>query len=109
MGVEQCKHRTKELLYWTGMNGHGNVVSNCTKCSMYQKVIWKSCSYTVRYWVVPGQKSVGADLCKCNGKPYLVLTEYYSGFIEVNQVYQKYTTNQVLYVSLNLYAMGSKK
>ena len=74
------------------MNGQiENVVSNCPTCSMYQRSNMKEPLLCHEVPSHPWAK-VGADLCELNGKTYLVLVDYYSGFIEVNQVHNTRST-----------------
>ena len=92
MGTEKCKRRAKEVFYWPGMNGQiENVVSNCPTCNMYQRSNMKEPLLCHEVQSRPWAK-VGADLCELNGKTYLVLVDYYSGFIEVNQVHNTRST-----------------
>ena len=92
MGTEKCKRRAKEVFYWPGMNGQiENVVSNCPTCNMYQRSNMKEPLLCHEVPSRPWAK-VGADLCELNGKTYLVLVDYYSGFIEVNQVHNTRST-----------------
>ena len=38
LGIEKCKRRARDVLYWPGMNAQiEEVVSNCTVCSTYQR------------------------------------------------------------------------
>jgi len=95
MGTEKCKRRAKEVLYWPGMNSQiEDVVSNCQTCSMYQRSQMKE---PLIYHEVPKRPwaKVGADLFELSRKSYLILVDYYSGFIEVNQL-QCTKSNEVI-------------
>lgn len=86
LGVEKCKRRARDVLYWPGMNAEiEDVVLKCQVCSTYQRSNSKEpmLSYPVpqRPWA-----RVGADLFELNSRNFLVLVDYYSGFIEVEQL-----------------------
>ena len=86
LGVEKCKRRARDVLYWPGMNSEiEDVVSRCQVCSTYQRSNPKEplLSHQVpqRPWA-----RVGADLFKLNSHSFLILVDYCSSFIEVEQL-----------------------
>lgn len=86
LGIGKCKRRARDILYWPGMNtGIEDTVSKCQVCSTYRRNNQKEplLSHPVpkRPWA-----RVGADLFEINSKTFLVLVDYYSGFIEVDQI-----------------------
>ena len=89
LGVDKCKHRARDVIFWPGMCAQiKDMVSTCLTCSMYQRNNPKepllSHSTPSRPW-----EKVGTDLCELNGQHYLIMVDYYSNFIEVNQ-YMEY-------------------
>ena len=86
LGAEKCKRRAKEVLYWPGMNAQiEDVVLNCQTCCMYQR---RNMKEPLLCHEVPSRPwaKVGVDIFELQGNSYLVLVDYYSGFIEVNQL-----------------------
>ena len=86
LGVEKCKRRARDVMYWPGMNSEiEDVVSRCQVCSTYQRSNPKepllSHPLPQRPWA-----RVGADLFELNSHSFLILVDYYSGFIEVEQL-----------------------
>ena len=84
MGIEKCKQRAKDLVYWPGMLSQiEDVVSNCSVCNTYRQSNTKEPmiphNVPIRPW-----SQVGADLFELNKQHYLLLVDYYSGFIKVN-------------------------
>ena len=81
LGIEKCKRQARDIIFWPGMNAHiEEMISNCPTCSMYQR-------NNLREPLLPhphGKKL--ADLCELNGKHYLIMVDYYSNFVEVNQL-----------------------
>ena len=95
LGIEKCKRRARDVLFWPGMNSQiQHVVSNCSICNRYQRKNTKepllSHETPQRPW-----SRVGADMFELNGKSYLTLVDYYSGFIEVNLIHDT-TSKQVI-------------
>ena len=91
LGIEKCKRRARDVLYWPGMSSEiEDFVSTCKICTKYQGNNRKEplIPHTVpsRPW-----SKVGADLFEFQGKYFLILVDYYSKFIEVSQL--KHTTS----------------
>ena len=71
LGVESCLRRARELFYWPRMSSEiKDYVSNCSVCNITQH---------------PWSK-VATDLFSINGDNFVVIVDYYSNFIEVEQV-----------------------
>ena len=92
LGIEKCKRRARDILYWPGMTAQiEDIVLNCMY-NMLQisenntKEPLLSHDPPHRPWT-----KVGAELCELDGRTYLVLVDYYSNFIEVD--YLKETTS----------------
>ena len=97
MGEEKCKRRAKEVLYWPGMNAQiEDVVSNCHTCIMYQRSNMKEPLLCHEVPSCPWAK-VGADIFNLHGNSYLVLVDYYSSFIEVNQLHNIKSNEIIMY------------
>ena len=86
LGMEKCKRRAKDVIYWPGMSTQiEDVVQNCEVCARYQRSNVKEPLLCHDPPHRPWEK-VGADLCEFGGRTYLVLVDYYSNFIEVDQL-----------------------
>ena len=83
LGMEKCKKRTREVVYWPRINADiTELVSHCRTCLKYKPqhqaeplIPHESPS---RAW-----QKVGNDLFKWDGKNYIVVTDYYLDFFEV--------------------------
>ena len=75
----KCVHSTKQ--YWPGMNAQiEDVVLNCQTCCMYQR---RNMKEPLLCHEVPSRPwaKVGADIFELQENSYLVLVDYYSGFL----------------------------
>ena len=95
MGIEKYKRRAKDIIYWPGMSSQiEDIVSSCSICNTYSRNNTKEpmMPHNVpdRPWA-----QVGADLFQLNGHHYLLLVDYYSGFIEVS-ILTSTTSKQVI-------------
>lgn len=83
LGIEKCRNRAKQVMYWPGMYAQiEEMVNSCSTCIKFRPKQPSEplkphdlCNY-------PWEK-VGADLCVFNGENYLVLCDYYSNYPEV--------------------------
>lgn len=83
LGIEKCKKRAREVMFWPRINQDVTTeVSNCTICLKYQASHPAEPLHPHQAPDRPYQK-VGADLFACQGKDYLVVTDYYSLYPEV--------------------------
>ena len=86
LGVGKCKRRARDVVYWPGMNAEiGDVVSKCKVWSTYQRSNPKELLHSHPVPQCPWAR-VGADLFELNSKTFLIIVDYYSGFIEVEQL-----------------------
>ena len=84
LGIEKCKQRTRDVLFWLGIISQvQDTVSNCTICNMYHRSNAKEPLLPHEIPHRPWAR-VRTDLFELNNQPYLILVDYYSGFIEVN-------------------------
>ena len=95
LGIEKCKRRARDVLYWPGMPSQiENIVSSCATCSVYQQRNQKEPLLPHNVPDRPWAK-VGADIFEIQKKQFLVLVDYYSGYVEVDQL-TSMTANQVI-------------
>lgn len=98
LGIVKCKQRAREVLHWPGMNADIEVtVRRCDRCAQYQR---KLPAEPLKPTPVPDLpfNEVGVDLFDFESKYYLLLLDYYSKFIEVDEL-QDQTTSSVNYPS----------
>lgn len=92
LGIERCKQRARDLVFWPGMNKQiEELVNNCSTCCKYQHNAPKEPMQPHPIPERPWERE-GADLFEFNRKNYIILVDYYSGFIEVD--YAQETTMQ---------------
>ena len=87
LGIESCLRRARECVYWPLMNSEvKDFISKCTICRTYETA---QCKETLMSHDVPQRpwEKVGADLFTLEQKDYLVTTDYYSNFIEIDRLY----------------------
>ena len=86
LGVNGCLNRARERLYWPGMTGDiKNHVSTCEACREYERSQTKE---TLKSHQMPSRpwQYVGADLFELEGKSYLVMSDYFSDFFELDHL-----------------------
>ena len=84
LGIEKCKRRARDVLFWPGMTSQiQDIVSHCQIRCTYQRNNMKEPllphEVPKRPWSL-----VGAYLFIFNNQQYLILVEYYSGFVELD-------------------------
>lgn len=95
LGVEKCKRRARDVLYWPAITKQiENTVAICQTCNKYRRNNTKE---PLMPHSVPGRPwaRVHADLCELNTHTYLIVVDYYSGFIEVDKLHST-TSQQVI-------------
>ena len=86
LGVNGCLNRARECLYWPGMTGDiKNHVSTCEACREYERSQTKE---TLKSHETPSRpwQYVAADLFELEGKSYLVTSDYFSDFFELDHL-----------------------
>ena len=86
LGVNGCLNRARECLYWPGMTADiKNYVSTCEACREYEQGQVKETMMSPETPNRPWQR-VAADLFEFEGKTYLVTSDYYSDFFELDHL-----------------------
>ncbi len=82
LGIEKCKNKARDLLYWPGMSkAVEDLVSNCVTCKSFQKA--NSKEHLMPKEVPHGPWEVfGTDLFHFQGKEHLIVIDYFSKFVE---------------------------
>ncbi|KAK0132248.1 hypothetical protein N1851_032926 [Merluccius polli] len=83
LGIENCRRRAREVLFWPGMSQSiSETVNSCDVCCTYQKRQTKEPLHPHSVPERPWQK-IGVDLFTFDQQEYLLIVDYYSKFIEV--------------------------
>jgi hypothetical protein len=86
MGIEKCKRRARDVLFWPGMNADiENQVSQCSICQERQKPPQKEPMIPHEVPTRPWQ-TVASDLFVFDQVDYLLITDYYSRFFEIQKL-----------------------
>ena len=86
MGIEKCKRRGREVVYWPDINDDIEcMVRKCSTCLKYSNKQQREPLIPHELPNYPWQK-IGSDLFMDQGKTYLIVTDYYSGYPEVMQL-----------------------
>lgn len=82
MGIEKCKRRVREVMYWPYMNRDIETKVQC--CGICQQHRYKQQKEPLLPHYKPCEpwRKIGADLFQLNGKDYLVVMDYYSNYPE---------------------------
>ena len=96
LGIEKCKRRAREVMYWPNINNDITiVVQNCRSCLEYkprqQQERLTPHSTPARAW-----EKVAADLFTVEGKNYIVMVDYFSQYIEVCNLNTSTSSNAVI-------------
>ena len=83
LGVEKCKRRARDTVYWPGINKDiERMISRCETCQKHRNKQPKEPMVLADVPTAPWHK-VGMDLFHLKGKDYLVVIDYYSNFPEM--------------------------
>ena len=83
IGIEACKCRTHESLYWPRMTVElKEYIQHCDVCLAHRDKEGKEALVQHDFGARPWSE-VAADLCQLKGRTLLVISAYYSNFIKV--------------------------
>lgn len=86
IGIEGCIRRARDTLYWPRMATElKEYVSKCDVCLAHRSAPGKEPLLPHEMVARPWSK-LAADLCELDGRTLLVITDYYSNFIEVARI-----------------------
>ena len=86
LGIEKCKRRARDILYWPGMNDQiAQMVARCEVCLTFRKSQQKE---PMKGHQIPDDpwKKVGIDLFQLDKENYVVISDYYSKFFEISKL-----------------------
>ncbi|KAK3087333.1 hypothetical protein FSP39_004790 [Pinctada imbricata] len=99
-GIEKCRMRAREVVYWPGINADiEQKVMSCSTCNRYKN---KQCKEPLIPHSVPLRpwQKVGIDLFELDKISYVVIVDYYSKFFEINEL--KSTTSKAIITKLRI-------
>ena len=83
LGVYKCEERAKTAVWWSGLTKDiEGIVANCSYCQRQKLTQRKEPLMPSPMPERPWQR-IGADLCKQDGKRYLIVVDYYSRYLEI--------------------------
>ncbi|GBL88892.1 hypothetical protein AVEN_158991-1 [Araneus ventricosus] len=88
-GMEKCKRRAREIMYWPGMNSDvENEVSQCGICEKFKKANSKE---SLKPHTVPFRpfEKIGVDIMDFGDVSYLIVMDYYSKWMEIIELANK--------------------
>ena len=86
IGTEGCLRRARDIMYWPRMSSQiKDYISKCDVCLAHRPQQSKEPIQQHEFAARPWSK-VGADLCELKGRILLVVSDYYSNFIEVENI-----------------------
>ena len=86
LGINKCKQRAREILFWPGMSQQvQNMVEDCSICNTYQNQQHKEPMKPSKIPDLPWAE-VASDLFDWKRDTYLLTIDYYSKFIEVDKL-----------------------
>lgn len=86
MGMEKCKQRARDIMFWPGMSKDIEmVVKTCETCQEHQPANVKEPMISHRIPDRPWQ-TVATDIFAWHGENYLVTVDYYSRFFELDRL-----------------------
>ena len=96
LGIVRCKQLARDIMFWPGMNAQiEETVSQCEKCQERR-------NQQIKEPMIPSEvperawQTVAADLLKCVNSDFLVLSDYYSEFIVVEELKIDTTSSTVI-------------
>ena len=95
LGIEKCKRRARDVLYWPGMNGQiAQLITRYDICQIFRKAQWKEPMIGHEIPDRPWQK-VSLDVLEHEDENYLTLCYYYSKFFEVTKLSSTTSTSAI--------------
>ena len=98
LGIKKCQARAREVLYWPGMCADiEKIVSKCEVCIALRSEQTKEPLLPHQVPDRPWQK-LAADIMLCQNKDYLVVTDYYSKYVEIALLERKTAACVILHL-----------
>ena len=95
LGIEKCRQRARQSVWWPGLSAQiESMVKNCRVCAREKPDQAEPLAPTPlpeRPW-----QKAAADLCEIDGKTFLVVTDYYSRYLEIAKLEQNTKSARVI-------------
>lgn len=96
LGINSCLRRARTHIYWPGMTSEiRQFVEQCSTCATFQP---KQSSQPIHVRPLPDRawKQLGVDLFTIKGRTYLITTDYYSQFFEIDYLKEDTSSSNVI-------------
>ena len=94
-GIERCKNRARQSIYWPGINREiEDLVSRCSLCSTHRNKQQKEPLIEHEIPDTPWTK-VASDLFTLCGHDDVIVTDYFSKFVEIERLPNKSSTTVI--------------
>ena len=96
LGVEKCKQRVNDVLFWPGMSAE--IVEMCERCSTCAETRCKNMKEPMVLSQQPEKpwQKVATDLFHFEGNNYVLVADYYSKFVEFAKLLQDLSSGTVI-------------
>ncbi|XP_045782686.1 uncharacterized protein K02A2.6-like [Maniola jurtina] len=103
-GINKCLSLARNIIFWPNMSADiKNLVDQCSICAKFKPNNQSEPLQSYNISKFPWQQ-VGIDLMHFNNKTYLVVTDYYSKFIELAMLNSKYTASNIIIQLKSIFA-----
>ena len=103
LGIDKCKSRAKDTMYWPNINQDNKDTVKCSICAKFRRANEKlpmiSHEIPIRPWA-----KLGMDIFHFGGHEYLVVVDFFSKYPEVAHLKNK-TANGVITVLKEIFAI----
>ena len=109
LGIEKCKRRARDILYWPGMNDQiAQMVARCEVCLTFRKSQQKE---PMKGHQIPDGpwKKVGIDLFQLDKENYVVISDYYSKFFEISKLTSTSASSTIKHIKPHFARYGIPK
>ena len=97
LGINSCLRRARTHVYWPGMSAEiRQFVENCSTCSSLQRKQPAQPLYLRKIPSRPWQE-IALDIFTIKGRNYLITTDYYSQFFEVDFLKNDLTSTNIIF------------
>ena len=103
-GIVRSKQLARDVLFWSGMNKQiEEMISKCSICQSMRNAQQKEPMISTDVPTLPFEL-VSTDLFEVEGNHYLATVDHFSGFIEVDELEENTTSEQVIKKLRKLFA-----
>ncbi|XP_018364694.1 PREDICTED: uncharacterized protein K02A2.6-like, partial [Trachymyrmex cornetzi] len=98
LGIEKCKSRAREILYWPNMSKQiTDTIQNCETCLRYQKAQSKE-TYVDRETPQGPWQVIGIDLFYYAGCEYLLAVDNFSKYVEIAKLSDSSSSTVIIHL-----------